>query len=350
MKKTIGLLWLCAVALVSAERINANDLRIRYSGRVDFSDPAAPGMIWPGTSVRARFEGTQLTVELNDELGKNHYNVIIDGQDADPFVLATKKGTQSYVIATNLSVGVHDLLLFRRSEGHTGITFFQGLETDGRFLDAPPAPSRRIEFYGDSITCGMGIEAPEDYHDKELIHRNNYLTYAAITARNLNAEYHCIARSGIGIIKSWNHSIMPDYYDRLDARDPPQPSERWEFSTWVPDVVVINLFQNDSWLTSRMEPPPTVDEIIAAYIDFVEKIRCEYPHAYIVCALGPMDATREGSPWPGYIEQAVTRMNDEKISTCFFAHTISKHPRVKHHREMAEKLTAHIRNVMGWSE
>jgi len=32
----------------------------------------------------------------------------------------------------------------------------------------PPAPQRRIEFYGDSITCGAGNEAPDDAGDKTM--------------------------------------------------------------------------------------------------------------------------------------------------------------------------------------
>jgi hypothetical protein len=34
--------------------------------------------------------------------------------------------------------------------------------------------------------------------------------------------------------------------------------------------------------------------------------------------LGAMDATKEGSPWPGYIEKAVAGLHDKGIYTHFF--------------------------------
>jgi hypothetical protein len=213
-------------------------------------------------------------------------------------------------------------------------------------MTPPPAPTRRIEFYGDSITCGMGNEAPEDAGDKDNADRNNYLAYGAMTARALEAEYRCIARSGIGILISWYDLVMPDYWDRLD---PGNGQSRWDFSKWTPDVVVVNLFQNDSWLVGRMNPVPTEEKIVQSYIDFVSGIRKVYPDAHIVCTLGCMDATRPGSPWPGYIHEAVADMKDPNLSEMVFPYTgFGKHPRVRHHREMAEQLTAHIRKVMDW--
>ena len=76
---------------------------------------------------------------------------------------------------------------------------------------------------------------------------NNYLSYAALTARHYSADYHCICKSGIGITVSWFPEIMPEIYDRLDPTD---PKSKWDFSFYIPDVVVINLLQNDSWLVN----------------------------------------------------------------------------------------------------
>jgi hypothetical protein len=192
----------------------------------------------------------------------------------------------------------------------------------------------------------MGIEAPDDCGDRDTAHRNNYLAFGAITARGLGAEYHCIARSGIGIIKSWFDLVMPEYWYRLDPND---PQSRWDFSAWTPDVVVVNLFQNDSWLIKKMNPVPTPEQIVAAYRDFITGIRSVYPNAHIVCALGCMDATVKSSPWPGYIHQAVTGLKDPNISEYYFpCGKWRKHPRVRHHRDMANQLTAHIRKVMDW--
>jgi len=321
---------------------------VRCSGRTGVSESGTPVLYWSGASVQARFEGTSLSVKLDDKTGNNFYDVIIDGHDTKPVILDCVPGVQTYTVVSNLAAGVHEVFLFRRTEGSDGPTVFLGFVLDeGATLKPKPKRSeRQIEFYGDSITCGMGIEAPDDATDNSNAHRNNYLAYGAVTARNLNAEYRCIARSGIGIIKSWFDLVMPDYWDRINPND---SVTQWDFTTWTPDVVVVNLFQNDSWLIGKMKPVPTEEQIVQSYMTFVAGIRAVYPRAHIVCALGSMAATQEGSPWPGYIHQAVERLGDEKMSECMFSFKgWRKHPRVRHHRDMADQLTEHIRSVLNW--
>lgn len=321
---------------------------VRLSGRIGVSDEGRPELYWPGTSVFASFEGTSLSVVLDDDTGKPFYNVLVDGQEETPVILDLEPGLHTYAVATNLADKAHTVQLFRRTEGEDGATEFCGFVLDeGAELQAPPAaPTRRIEFFGDSITCGMGNEVPDDAPDENNALRNNYLAYGAITARDLNAEYRCIARSGIGILISWFDLVMPDYWNRLDPLD---ADSRWDFSTWTPDVVVINLFQNDSWLIGRLDPVPGEEQIVQAYVDFVSNVRAVYPDAHIVCALGRMDATLPGGPWPGYIHQAVERMDDPNMSEqVFVCNGFTKHPRVRHHREMADQLAAHLKDVMGW--
>ena len=324
---------------------------IQYTGRIDFSDPRAPVLFWPGTSIVSRFEGTSLKVQLSDS-GESFYNVFIDGNEAAPLVLDCQPGMQVYELAGGLEDGIHTVQLFRRTEDSTGPTVFGGwiLDPGKKLTSPPPRPERRIEFIGNSITCGMGNECVPGEDNSDLSKENNYLAYGAITARNLGAEYHCIAKSGIGIMISWFDLIMPDFYDRLN---PANPASKWDFSRWQPQVVVINLFQNDSWLQDRLDPRPTPEEIIAHYRDFLGRVRGKYPEAHIFCTLGSMDATREGQPWPGYVQSTADRFraehNDGRIYTHFFAYDQQpRHPDLAQHRRMAEELTGVIREKVGW--
>lgn len=338
-----------------AEVKPSNDL-LQYSGRIDFSDKDAPLLSWPGTSVTGKFTGQYLAVTLDDQYGKNFYNVFIDNDFSKPVVLQLIKGEKNYVVAANLKEGTHSFLLYKRTEGEEGATFFKGLSlNDNEKLLSPPAKhSRKIEFFGDSITSGMGNESPDDGPDHLIKDKNNFWAYDAITARNLNAELHVTSQSGIGIMISWFPFIMPQFYDQLSAVG--NNDTQWNFSQWTPDVVVINLFQNDSWLTDRekrMNPNPTDEQRIEAYTKFVKTIRNTYPKAYIVCALGSMDATKAGSKWPGYITTAVANMKkenpNERMDTIFFEFTgYGGHPRIKQHKANAEKLTAFIKQKMGW--
>jgi hypothetical protein len=334
--------------------IGADHSHIQYTGRIDFSDPAAPLFTWPGTAVTVVFTGTSAAVKLHDQYGKNFYNAVIDEAWDKPIILQLKEGEHTYPVATGLSDGEHRLTLFKRTEGEEGATYFKGLVLErAQGLLAPPArPERRIAFFGDSITSGMGNEAPEAGDDDDLADKNHFLSYAAITARALNAEHHTISQSGIGIMVSWFDFTMPQFYDQLSAVG--NNDSQWDFSQWTPEVVVINLFQNDSWLVDkRLDPVPTEAQRIQAYVDFLTSVRRHYPHAFIVCTLGSMDATKAGSPWPGYIAAAVERIKteqqDQRIDTLFFPFKeFYKHPRVHHHQENAALLTQFIREKMHW--
>jgi lysophospholipase L1-like esterase len=342
-----------AFAAVAVKPDNGN---LQYTGRIDFAEPAAPVISWPGTSIAGNFTGGSLAVKLDDQFGKNYFNVFVDGDEAHPFIIEAAKGSKTYVVASGLPTGRHSFLITKRTEGEEGATAFRGLELadGGELLPPPPRPTRRIEFYGDSITSGMGDEAPETGRDDLLKDKNNYQTYAAITARNLNAEMHVISQSGIGVMISWFPFTMPQFYDQLNAVG--DNDSKWDFAQWTPDVVVINLLQNDSWLIGRehrLQPEPDDTQRIAAYKSFVKRIRSLYPAAYIVCSLGSMDATRPGSPWTGYVTAAVDQIRkedqDKRIDTLFFEFTgYGQHPRVKHHQANAARLTAFIREKMGW--
>ncbi|WP_026354261.1 SGNH/GDSL hydrolase family protein [Massilia niastensis] len=339
----------------AATQIAPDHRQLRYTGRVDFSNPAAPVLTWPGSEIGGAFTGTSLAVKLDDQHGRNFFNVFIDGDTKRPLIIQADKGRKTYLVANGLAPGRHRFLVTKRTEGEEGATVFLGLELDDRagLAEPPPRPKRRIEFFGDSITSGMGNESPDDGPDHLGKDKNNYRSYAAITARSLEAEAHFTSQSGIGVMVSWFPFTMPEFYDQLNAVGNNESS--WDFSRWTPDVVVVNLMQNDKWLIDRerrLQPAPTEGQRIDAYQAFVKRVRSLYPQAYIVCALGSMDATAPDSRWPGYVKAAVERMRkegDARIDHVFFDYTsYGPHPRVKHHEANAARLTAFIRKKMAW--
>jgi hypothetical protein len=329
---------------------------IRFTGRINEEDPKAPVIYWSGSELEVNFKGDSLKIILEDETGKNYFNIVIDEDSLRHIKLDS--GRHTYLLTAGLPDGFHQIELIKRTEWDLGNTIFHGLElVNGNLSDPEPGNGRVIEFFGNSITAGYAIEDDTGGDSPDSIFTNNYTTYGAITARHFKADYIGTVRSGIGIMISWFPVIMPEIYDRLDPTD---SMSVWDFSRITPDVVVINLFQNDSWLIEMPDhlsfkqrfgdTPPDEEFIINAYINFVSSVRDHYPEALIICALGSMDATREGSPWPGYVTEAVKRMNDEKIETLFFPYMQKGgHPRVEDNRKMAEKLIDLIEEKTGWS-
>ncbi|RLD09209.1 MAG: electron transporter RnfD [Chlamydiae bacterium] len=328
--------------------VHANNPKIQYTGRIDFSKPLSPKITWPGTYIKANFTGSFLALTLDDQKGQNYFNVIVDNNIDNPVILNCEKGEKIYFITNGLNDSTHSLWLFKRTEGEEGYTLFKNLilNQNGNLIEPPARPPLKIELIGDSITCGMSNEAYGKKPGEGAAVKNNFLTYGAITARDLNADFTCIAKSGIGIMISWFNFTMPDYFNQLDATG--TNGQKWDFKKWQPDVVVINLFQNDSWLVNRLKPVPTDEQRVQAYYNFLKTVRGKYPKAFIICTLGSMDATKPGSKWPGYISKAVSEFreknSDNKIDTLFFDYTgFNPHPLVKDHKRNAKKLTKFIR-------
>jgi lysophospholipase L1-like esterase len=149
---------------------------------------------------------------------------------------------------------------------------------------------------------------------------------------------------------------MPEIYDRLDPTD---PNSKWDFSFYRPDIVVINLLQNDSWIVHLPEieefqnrfgrEAPDDKFIITAYQQFVSNIRNHYPEAHIICSIGCMDAAKEGSEWMDYIDEAVANLNDKKMYTHFMPYIeATAHPSISDHKAMAKSLIGFIEKNIDW--
>jgi lysophospholipase L1-like esterase len=335
--------------------IKNSDPHIRYSGRIAMRDTAAE-LSWSANSIKINFTGTSVSVTLKDERSDNNYNVIVDGKVMS--VLHPEVVKKDYQLVSGLPAGKHTLELFKRTEWAMGKTWFYQFELNkgGKILPAPSAPKRKIEYFGDSITCGYADEDTTGKDRGTSPYENGYISYAAITARHYNSEFYSISKSGIGITISWFPLVMSEMYDRLDATN---PNSKWNFLKYTPDLVVINLFQNDSWLVNMHDNEqfkakfgtvaPTEDFIVNAYRSFVKSVRSKYPKAQIICILGSMDATKTGSPWPGYIDKAVAALNDKKVYTHFMPYkNTNGHPSAKEQQAMADDLIAFIDKTIVW--
>jgi hypothetical protein len=355
MNKNYNLIFVLIIVLISCSDNNElfvpfSNTEIEYWGRIDSTRVEGIQLIWSGTSIKINFEGESIQALMKDESGDNYYNVIIDND----FTSIIKPDTvrQYYDLGSNLSKGKHSIEIFKRTEWDRGITNFYGfnISNNAKLLSKSPSKKKKMEFYGNSITAGYAIEDFTGKDSPDSTYTNNYLSYAAITSRHFDAKYQCICKSGIGITVSWHPLIMPEMYNRLIPTD---SNSEWNFSLYQPDIVVINLFQNDSWLVNLPEheefkkrfgtKAPDDEFIINTYQQFVVDLRQEYPNANIICSLGSMDAAKKGSKWMEYINIAVENINDKKVFTHFMPYMeATAHPSIKDHQIMANSLIEFI--------
>jgi len=340
--------WAKSPDAMPLQTIRADNPDFVYAGRVDFTDRAAPKFYWAGNSAAIVFTGRDLDVVLDDPQGGAWFDIIIDGDGNHRRVVHCGKGRRVYPVATHLAGGRHTAEVFRRVDPTLAGVSFEGIRIDkgGKVFHPNLHYARRIVFYGDSITSGYGVLDASRKDEGNPRYMDNYVAYDALAARALHVGYRSISLSGIGVMKSWFPLVMPQMYDRLAPRN---PASHWDFTRWRPDIVVVNLLQNDAWLLPREKQPPSSRQIIHAYTDFVRALRGHYPDARIICMLGNMDITAKGSPWPGYVEAAVQAMRaggDRRIYSLVVPYkNTSGHPDIAEQRVLAQALVSRIKSI-----
>ncbi len=338
---------------------------VQFIGRFDFSDPAGPKFSWAGSTLIARFYGTAMNVRLretsgsNDESGKqhrNHYQVWVDGVPTEVLVALPNK--EVYPVARGLSLGEHTVMLTKRTEPLVGEGQFLGVEfpNGGQLLPPPARPALRMEFIGDSILTGYGVEGPDRFCSFSAETENHGAAYGALAARMLGAEQVTVAWSGAGIWRNYDGTFeetLPDMYPL--ARSP--ANVPWDFSKWTPHIVAVHLGTNDF---ARVG----VDRkaFVSAYLKFLDQIRSNYPDAEIFLLIGPMltDNFPEGQAsltlartYLNEIVDTARATGDEQLYLIEFeeqdeSYGCDWHPNKSRQATMANTLVNEIRKRVSW--
>ncbi|HVF85461.1 MAG TPA: GDSL-type esterase/lipase family protein [Abditibacteriaceae bacterium] len=330
-------------------QIAANDARLRYVGRFDMSDKSAPRAAWSASTIALRFRGTDANVRLRGS-NNDRWQIEVDGQPTTK--LKIQEGRELYRVASGLKNGEHTIRLIKATEALFGHTRVLGWQLNRGAQVLPLAvPSRRLEVIGDSISAGYGNEASSKEERFSPDTENAYFTYGAIAARDLGADYVCVAWSGK---KMWPDNTLPELYDRTI---PTEENSRWDFKNPAPDAVLINLATNDFGSTIPDEAGWT-----KAYGEFVARVRRNYPRAQIYCAIGPMMGDwGEGKPLSTlrrYLAKIVanrTAAGDARVKIIDFGSQDANngfgadwHPNVKTNRIMAAQLSQTLRKDLKW--
>lgn len=336
------------------DTIPANNPNIEYTGRIDFSNPLAPMFSYSGVSIRACFVGSGISMIMNDDTGQNFYNIIVDGKVVDTLNISI--GKKVYLIAEGLENKLHEIEIFKRTEQQFGKTQFFGFVVDkGTSLTSiVNKRTRLIEYIGNSITCGYGNEGANGEKFGPTT-ENHYMTYAAITSRNLNARHMAVCKSGIGIYRNYNGPItgnddcMTNFYTRIFLYD---ENPKYSFVE-KPDLICINLGTNDFSTTGGDSAL-----YISNYFRLIDTLQTRYNQPEIICVLGPMISEPTLPKVRRYLNFIVNTANrKEKGKVYFFEMSqqtgalgigIDYHPSVEQHKKNATELTEYIRKLKNW--
>ncbi|MEO0468788.1 MAG: GDSL-type esterase/lipase family protein [Bacteroidota bacterium] len=268
--------------------ISPLDSNLRFLGRVIRKSEGSVQMIWSATEMQFAFQGRAASLDIHTKIpshGKPFspqclYRIEVDGQEK---VVGVNAGNQSLMIAENLLEGSHQVRITKLGEAETSLTTVKSLHLEGKLLPLPAPPTRRIEFYGNSITCGFGNLGTDQDCPFSPSTENAWQSYAAIASRAVQAEHITICYSGRGMVQNYDRSregTLPDLFDKID---PDNPSLMWSFSSWIPQLVVINLGTNDF-----AHENPDQESFVETYTHFVQSLHLYYPEARFVLLSGPM--------------------------------------------------------------
>jgi lysophospholipase L1-like esterase len=327
----------------------ADNANIQYVGRMDFTSPQMPRIWAPGVYILAKFKGSDCQVLINDEAWGNNHNyleIVIDGKN--PYRIKLTEKINEISIPGGLSDGEHTILICKDTESNIGYIDFVGFKCEN-LLSLPAKPKRKIEYFGDSITSGTGMDlsvipcGKGQWYDEH----NAYMSYGALTSRNLDAQWQLTALAGVGLVHSCCNMnvVMPQIFDKVFlAKD----TINWNFSVYRPDVVTICLGQNDG-------PKQDSAFFCNTYVNFVKALREHYPQADIICLSSPMGDKTLTTVMQKYLTGITAYFNkngDKKVYKYFFSRQYHNgcggHPDLDEHKLIAGELTAYIKQLKGW--
>lgn len=268
----------------AATDVAPGDPSIRYLGRTAKDRySSAIQWSWSGSGAAITFDGTACAIRM--KAPNAFFRILVDGRETGTLDLTGKYDTL-FALATGLPRGIHTVAVRLRTECGQSLTSFNGFRIEGAPATAPAAPERRIEFYGNSITCGYGILDSVASNGFKLSTEDEGRTYAAIAADSLGAERHTICWSGRGVLQNYGgdttYPTLPELFRQVVPWD---TTLLWDFSLWTPQVVVVDLGTND-YSTASAQPDSA--KFHRAYRAFLDSLRDKYPQARLVLLDGPM--------------------------------------------------------------
>ena len=236
------------------------------------------------------------------------------------------------------------------------------VDTEGRIQPVEAKP-HRMEIVGDSITCGYGTDDLDGEHHFVTGTEDTTKAYAYKTALALDADYSLVSLSGYGIISGYTATaeekvdqILPRYYDKLGfsygsylGMKPQEIDWRFDFK---PELIIINLGTNDD--SYCLDHADRQLDYRQNYTAFLKKVRSHNPDAKLLCVLGMM-----GDRLYPSVEAAAAdytaQTGDGNIACMPFPVQLAEdgyaadwHPSIVTHDKAVVRLTAFVKELMGW--
>lgn len=328
------------------------------------------GLLWLGLSGSGiEFEATGKSAFITlvgdrtaaadwADADRARYAVYVDGERLVDECMKSAEKTITLFISDKPRTAVIKVL--KLSEAPMSLIAIKGITADEI---RPVAPKKlRVEIIGDSITCGYGVDAKNELEEFSTSTEDVTRAYSYKTVTDLDADYSFVSYSGHGIISGYTgegikkeSELVPPYYEKFafsrgGTDDFNAFDVEWDFSRFVPELVVINLGTNDA--SYCLDKEDRINEYIERYEEFLGVVRKRNKNAVILCILGLM-----GTSLCPAVEKTVEnfrrKTGDKKVFSCRLSdqnpengYGANYHPTEKNHRIAADELLKKIREIM----
>lgn len=362
------------------KKYNINELEnIHIYGRTGSQKMPLP-LFWTASGVEFNVTGSELWVELET-----------DYETYEPWISIEING--AWIGRQMVTAGKHEICIFRNMDAQTakrvrifrdvqamsadGLLYLQlySVKSDGEFLEIPKK-KRKIEIIGDSITSGEGSIGAQEELDWISMWFTALNDYAVMTADKVNADFRIVSQSGWGVVSSWDNNpscALPEYYEQVcgvckgEVNEKAGSKEDYDFSSWQPDYIIVNLgtnddvaFHNAEWTNpetgevfeQRMTLENTyLEEDLRRFIEkvkeFLKKLRKNNPNAPIFWAFG-MIGTELLPAIETAVKEYAEETEDKNVEIVQLPQAegdgvgARSHPGVINHRQAAEVLSKKI--------
>lgn len=329
-----GILWLA---------LSASGIEFTYNGTGFEMNVIGDSMVSQGKDKQARFA------------------VYVDGERiADEQVTEAEKLYQFTTSEEDKPTTVKILKLSEAAESTMGLGKITVTGTD---VKPTAEKDLKIEFIGDSITCGYGVDDEVKEHHFSTSTEDATKAWAFKAAQKLDADYSLVSYSGHGIISGYSgdgnkvtSQLVPKIYSQFAKSYGNYDGVfsvstiKWDFSKFQPDFVVINLGTNDASYCGADKEKAA--DYTAQYVEFLKTIREKNPDAHIICALGVMGdslypalkmAVEDYTAETGDTKVSHLRLTPQNGSTGYAA---DWHPTEATHEIASDELVAEIQRIM----
>ncbi len=228
-----------------------------------------PVLYWTGSGIELNVKASQLSLVLKSSYAtyEQYVTILVNGAMVSRVCL--EHGSHVVPVLRNMNrETVYNIRLIRDVLPPAGdlnnYIEVSDILMDGELFPVEERPHKLV-FVGDSITCGEGCIGAKQDMDWVSMYFSGYQNYTYMTAEAVDAEYQVVAQSGWGIYSGWDNNVncsVPKYYTKVcgwlsgDEVEKRGAKEEYDFTEFVPDVVVLNLGTNDA---SAFEQPAWVD-------------------------------------------------------------------------------------------